>query len=217
MLEIIPGILEKEWSEIERKINLVKPFAKSVHIDIIDGKFSPSTTFLDPAPFAKYTKDLLFEVHLMVEEPINYLKTFAGAGFKRFLGHVEKMSDQAEFVAQGQLLGEVGLAIDGPTDLSAVKVSYSDLDSIFIMGIKAGESGQVFVPEYLKKMEILRRQLADQNDIRIPIEIDGGINDKTITQAKNAGANRFIANSFIFNSQNPQVQYKLLEEKLSIS
>ncbi|OGH20012.1 MAG: hypothetical protein A3D74_01315 [Candidatus Levybacteria bacterium RIFCSPHIGHO2_02_FULL_37_13] len=217
MLEIIPGILEKEWSEIERKINLVKPFAKSVHIDIIDGKFSPSTTFLDPAPFAKYTKDLLFEVHLMVEEPINYLKTFAGAGFKRFLGHVEKMSDQAEFVAQGQLLGEVGLAIDGPTDLSAVKVSYSDLDSILIMGIKAGESGQVFVPEYLKKMEILRRQLADQNDIRIPIEIDGGINDKTITQAKNAGANRFIANSFIFNSQNPQVQYKLLEEKLSIS
>ena len=217
MLEIIPGILEKEWSEIERKINLVKPFAKSVHIDIIDGKFSPSTTFLDPAPFAKYTKDLLFEVHLMVEEPINYLKTFAGAGFKRFLGHVEKMSDQAEFVAQGQLLGEVGLAIDGPTDLSAVKVSYSDLDSILIMGIKAGESGQVFVPEYLKKMEILRRKLEDKNDIRIPIEIDGGINDKTITQAKNAGANRFIANSFIFNSQNPQVQYKLLEEKLSIS
>src|SRR3989338_9061241 len=214
---IIPGILESQWPEIEKKIELVLPFAKTIHIDLIDGKFAPHTTFMEPLPFSKYTKNAEFELHMMVEEPINYLKPFAQAGFRRFIGHVEKMSDQTEFVAQAQLLGEVGLAIDGPTDLSAVKVSYSDLDSILIMGIKAGESGQVFVPEYLKKMEILRRQLADQNDIRIPIEIDGGINDKTITQAKNAGANRFIANSFIFNSQNPQVQYKLLEEKLSIS
>src|SRR3989344_2030293 len=98
MFEIIPGILEKEWSEIERKINLVKPFAKSVHIDIID------------------------------------------VGFKRFLGHIEKMPDQEEFVAQGQLLGEVGIVIDGPTDLSAVKVPYSDLDCIVVMTIKAGAS-----------------------------------------------------------------------------
>lgn len=209
MLEIIPGILENEWSEIDRKINLVKPFAKTAHIDIIDGKFAPNTTFLDPVPFAKYSKDLLFEVHLMVENPIQYLKPFAAAGFKRFLGHIEKMSDQEEFVAQGQLLGEVGLAIDGPTDLSAIKVPYSDLDSVLIMTIKAGEAGQVFVPDYLKKVEMLR---SAQHDMKI--EVDGGINDKTIIQSKNAGANRFVANSFIFNSQNPQAQYELLKKQL---
>ncbi|MBI2622555.1 MAG: hypothetical protein HYW64_00450 [Candidatus Levybacteria bacterium] len=120
MLEIIPGILEKDWSEIERKIELVRPFAKTIHIDILDRKFAPNTTFLDPLPFAKYTlpssgqafpssgQAPFFELHMMVEEPIQYLKPFADAGFKRFLGHIEKMSDQAEFVAQGQLLGEVG-------------------------------------------------------------------------------------------------------------
>lgn len=208
MNEIIPGILEKEWSEIERKIEIAKSFAKTIHIDIIDGKFAPSTTFLDPKPFTKYSNDLFFEVHLMVEEPINYLKPFADAGFKRFLGHVEKMSDQVEFVAQGQLLGEVGLAVDGPTDISAVKVPYSDLDCILVMTIKAGEAGQVFVPEYMKKVEILRRQLAAQNDIMV--EVDGGINDKTIVQAHNAGATRFVANSFIFNCKDPQIQYQLL-------
>lgn len=214
MFEIIPGILEKDWTEIERKINLVKSFARVVHIDIIDGKFAPNTTFLDPAPFAKYTlpssgQALLFEVHLMVEEPIQYLKPFAAVGFKRFLGHIEKMSDQVEFVAQGELLGEVGLAIDGLTSLDVVKVPYSDLDCVLIMTIKAGESGQVFVPEYLKKVEMLKQVQHD-----MVIEIDGGINDKTIVEARNAGATRFVANSFIFNSENPQSQFQLLQKQL---
>ena len=217
MYEIVPGILEKEWGEIERKINLVKSFAKSIHIDIIDGKFAPNATFLDPAPFSKYTKDpsinsgqgVFFEVHLMVEEPIQYLKPFADAGFKRFLGHIEKMSDQVEFVAQGQLLGEVGLAIDGPTPLESMKVPPDDLDCILIMAIKAGQSGQAFVPEYLKKVEMLKQVQHD-----IVIEIDGGINDKTIVESRSAGATRFVANSFIFNSQNPQTQYDLLKKQL---
>ena len=207
-MEIIPGILEKEWGEIERKINLVRSFAKSIHIDIIDGKFAPNITFLDPTPFAKYThsaasgRAILFEAHLMVEDPINYLKPFADAGFRRFLGHIEKMSDQEEFVAQGQLLGEVGLAIDGPTPLDSVKAPYGDLDCILVMTIKAGESGQAFTPEYLEKVKIMNQAKPDQDDTKtgMKVEVDGGINNQTIIQAKNAGATRFVANSFIFKT-----------------
>ncbi len=213
MLEIIPGILEKDWVEIKRKIEVVKLFTKTVHIDFIDGKFAPNSTFLDPKPFAKFSNDLFLEAHLMVDEPLKYLKPFANAGFKRFIGHIEKMSDQKEFVAQGQMLGEVGLAIDGPTDISQIKVPYSDLDCILIMTIKAGQSGQEFVSEYLEKIEILRKA---QNDIGVPIEVDGGINDKTIRVAKEKGATRFVANSFIFKNQNPQQQYSLLQEAFSI-
>ena len=209
-MEIIPGILEKEWVEIERKISLAKPFAKTIHIDFIDGKFAQNTTFLDPKPFIKYSREIFLEAHLMVEEPTSYLKLLADAGFKRFMGHIEKMSDQIEFVAQGQLLGEVGLAVDGPTSLEAVKVPLDDLDCLLIMTIKAGESGQEFMPEYLKKVESLRQVKGD-----IVIEVDGGINDKTIAQAHKAGASRYVANSFIFNSQNPQGQYRLLGENLN--
>lgn len=209
MFEVVPGILEKEWSEIERKIEIVKPFAKSIHVDILDGKFTLNTTFLDPKPFSKYSNDIFFELHMMVENPIQYLKPFAAAGFKRFLGHVEKMSDQAEFVAQGQLLGEVGLAIDGQTDLSAVKVPYEDLDSILIMTIKAGQSGQLFNPEYLKKIGMLKQVQHD-----IIVGVDGGINDQTMILAKNSGATRFVSTNFIFNAQNPQVQYNLLRKCL---
>jgi len=211
-MEIIPGILEKEWSEIEKKIDAVRSFAKTIHIDIIDGKFAPNTTFLDPEPFKKYTHSpssgqaLFFEAHLMVEDPIEYLKPFSDAGFRRFLGHVEKMSDQVEFVAQGQLLGEVGLAIDLKTPLSDIKVPFEDLDSILLMDIAAGFSGQQFDPSVLDKI----KELAGKTFI--PIGVDGGVNDVTLPQIKNAGATRAVATHFIFSSQDSVAQYKKLTE-----
>lgn len=202
--EILPGILEKDWESIEKKLEIIKPFAKSVHIDIIDNKFAPNLTFLDPTPFKKYTNDLFFELHMMVEEPIQYLKPWAAAGFKRFLGHVEYMSDQAEFVAEAQLLGEVGLAIDGPTALSAIKVSYEDLDTILLMSIKAGFSGQKFAEDYVKKAAAIREKST------IPLEVDGGINDKTIIVAKEFGINRFVSTSHIFSSPDQKKAFREL-------
>ena len=140
MYEIIPGILENEWNKIERKIEIVKPFAKSIHIDIIDGKFVPDTTFLDPVPFVRYSQKLFLELHMMVENPIQYLELYAKAGFRRFIGHIEKMPDQEEFVAQGQLLGEVGLAIDGPTQINQIQVPLDDLDNILEKELSEVES-----------------------------------------------------------------------------
>ena len=208
MYEVIPGILEKTWEEVEKKIQLLSPFAKSLHIDIIDGKFAPNLTFLDPKPFTKYKDQFFLEAHLMVDEPINYLKPFADAGFKRFLGHVEKMSSQEEFVAQGQLLGEVGLAVDGPTPLDAIRVPYNDLDCIVFMTITAGFSGQSFMSEKLEKVKILKSKTS------IPIEVDGGVKDTTIALAKNAGATRFVATSFISGATSPQNAYHLLQETI---
>lgn len=203
-MEVIPGVLEKTWEEIEQKIKLLSPFAKTLHIDIIDNKFAPNLTFLDPKPFAKYKDQFLLEVHMMVEEPINYLQAYADAGFKRFLGHIEKMSDQAEFAAQGQLLGEVGLALDGPTTMEALKVQLDDLDCLTIMTIKAGFSGQSFMPEHLGKIKYLRSKTG------IPIEVDGGTKDTTIQLAKEAGATRFVATSFISGAQDPRAAYLTL-------
>ena len=209
MFEIIPGILEKDWEAIAKKIEIVKPFAKAIHIDILDSKLFPNTTFLDPAPFKKYSADIFFELHMMVEEPIQYLKSFAEAGFRRFIGHVEEMSDQAEFVVKAKSLGEVGLAIDGPTSLESIKVPFSDLDCVLIMTIKAGFSGQAFNLEHLEKVRVLR---SAPNNIKIPIEIDGGINEQTILPAKAAGANRFVSTSSIFGAPNPEEQFNLLKK-----
>lgn len=225
MYEIIPspGTENKNWQDIENKIVLVKPFVKTIHIDVIDGKFANNTTIADPTPFMKYTKalpsgqrgqfdgeeGLVFEVHLMVEEPINYLKPWAEAGFQRFIGQIEKMSDQEAFVAEAQLLGEVSLAIDKQTPIDAIKVSLDDLDALLIMTIQAGFSGQTFEESLLEKVKKVREQSE-----YLPIEVDGGINDETIAVAAAAGATRFVATSFLFNLETPEKQYQILQNKL---
>ncbi len=217
-MDIIPGILEKEWSEIEKKIELVRPFAKTIHIDIIDGKFAPNATFLDPAPFKKYARSsqsssgqaLFFELHMMVEDPISYLQPWADAGFARFLGHVEslpKLEDQAEFVAAGQLLGEVGLAIDVKTPASAIKVPFEDLDSLLVMGVPVGFSGQKFDPSVLDKLKEITENTF------VPVGIDGGINADNIFDCQEAGATQAISTSFLF-SGNPQEQFQKLQSIL---
>lgn len=226
MLEIIPspGTENKNWQEIEKKIELVKPFVKTIHVDVCDGKFASNTTYADTNKFKEYIekiaatersgwvvedKGILFEVHLMVEDPITYIKQWADAGFTRFIGHIEKMPDQEAFVAEAQLYGEVALAIDKQTPVDAVKIPLGDLDALLVMTIQAGFSGQTFEEALLEKVKVIRGKEPD-----LAIEVDGGINDETIEIAAAAGATRFVATSFLFNLTTPEEQYKLLEQKL---
>jgi ribulose-phosphate 3-epimerase len=218
MLEIIPAILEKDWQNIERKINLVKSFAKTIQIDLIDGKFLPQQTFLDPKPFAKSCWDYFMELHLMVENPLDYIKPFADVGFKRFIAHVEALpglEDQENFIKQGKLFGEVGLAIDKSTDISSVKVPLSSLDCLLIMLVKAGSSGQTFDVNVLEKIKQLKART------QIPIEVDGGINLESATKAKESGATRFSVNSFLFKANppvgGPKGNYNLLKKSLGLT
>jgi len=205
MHSIIAGIgPEKEWSEIERKIELVKPFAKVIHIDLLDGKFAPNTSFFDPKPFKKYSQDLFFELHMMVEEPEQYLEAWSNEGFRRFIGHVESMSDQSSFVARAQEVGEVGLALDLATDISSITVAHRDLDTALIMTVKAGFSGQTFSQQPLDKVkELSKLEL-------FPVTIDGGVTADTIGYGLSSGATRFVATSFIYGAENPSDHYQQL-------
>jgi ribulose-phosphate 3-epimerase len=207
MFEIIPspGTENKDWTEVEKKIELVKSFVKTIHIDVIDGKFANNTTFSDPEPFKKYTGQLLFEVHLMVDEPIQYIDAWAAAGFQRFIGQIEKMSDQSAFITKAEEVGYAGLAVDGQSGLDKLQVSHLDLDTVLIMTINAGFSGQQFQPEQLEKV----RTLTKDTEL-FPVEVDGGINDKTITEAWKAGARRFVTTSAIFSAEDPAIAYKNL-------
>jgi len=209
MHNVIPGLLEKDFVEIERKLAIIRSFSNAVHIDYLDGKFCEETSFMDLAPFAKYQEDFFMEAHLMVEDPTHYVKQLAEVGFKRFLGQVEKMVDVDEFIAEGQIFGEVGLAIDSPTPISSLSVPFDDLDLVLLMGDKAGRSGQIFLPETLEKIRQVRLRT------QIPIEIDSGINDTTIVQCKEAGANRFVTTSFVFNSSDPLNSFEKLEGLIS--
>jgi ribulose-phosphate 3-epimerase len=227
MFELIPspGTENKTFEEIEKKILSVRSFVRTIHIDVCDGKFAPNVTFSDPEPFKKLTRDLpedesgwetgekglFFEIHLMVEDPIAHIKKWADAGFRRFIGQIEKMPSQNEFVAEAQMYGEVGLAVDGPTPLDTVAVNYDDLDVIlFYTADKAGFSGKSFQEDRLEKVKALRKV----NEY-IPVEVDGGINDETIQIAAEAGVTRFVTTGFLFGLETPEKQYKLLLQRLN--
>ncbi|MDO8599833.1 MAG: ribulose-phosphate 3-epimerase, partial [bacterium] len=109
------------------------------------------------------------------------------------------------------LVGEIMLAVDGKTPLEKLQVqNLEDLDGLLIMTINAGFSGQSFMPELLEKVKTIRsKNLFTSLGEEFPIEVDGGINDQTIKLAKEAGANRFVATSFIFK-EDPKKQYQLL-------
>lgn len=211
MCDILPGILEQDFAAIEQKLQTVAPFAKAVHVDLLDGKFAPNTTLLDPAPFAKYAKEIFFEVHMMVEDPLSYVDAFAKAGFRRFVGHVEHMESQEAFVAKVQQAGEVGLALDVGSTRAAIHVPLIDLDAILVMTVKAGFSHQSFLPEQLRFVTELAREA------KTVIEVDGGVNNETLQQAKQAGASRFVSTGFLFKAPDARAQYHKLEEACSQS
>ena len=209
-MQIIPGILEKNWENIEAKLEQIKTFTNIAHIDIIDGQFVNNRTFLDPEPFRKYATELFLELHMMVIDPVELIESWAAAGFRRFLGHVEHMSSQKEFVEQAKKHGEAGLALDGPTHVSQIKIPFEQLDTILIYtSNRVGFSGPPMMDDQLDKVRHLRRLT------NIPVEVDGGISNRTIIRAKDAGATRFIATSHIWRSENPADQYKTLREIIS--
>ena len=179
MNEVIPGINEEEWGEIEKKLNTALKFAHSIHIDLKDGIFVEGKTYMNPDPFKDFTQKALFELHMMVDNPLQYLNAWSDAGFERFIGHIEKMPDPVEFVAQAQLKGAVGLAIDADTDIDILNdINLNDLDTLLIMTIKAGPSGQALQEKLLEKVRRIKNKAPF-----LPIEVDGGINIETITMA----------------------------------
>ena len=203
-IEVIPGIFEKDFKDIEKRVKLVAPFSEWIHIDIADNKFVPNTSFIDPAPFKKLIEETKkdFELHMMVKSPFSAAKKWAEAGFVRLIMHIENVSDEKVIKDTMYTMKraykdlQIGLAIDRDTPVEAVFPYLQAVDNILVMTIKAGFSGQELIPDLLEKVRILRAK-----KYYLPITVDGGINDSNSQSVIAAGANRLISTSFIFNSK----------------
>jgi ribulose-phosphate 3-epimerase len=203
MVDVIPGVLEKEWKPIEERLLLVAPYVEWVQIDIADNTLVPNTTLLDfsyfsPPKLLRQLEHLSFEAHLMVANPEKYIKPMADAGFKRLIAHVEA-HDPRLFLEQAKFEHvEVGVAIDGSTELEQVEPFLEEVDVVLVMSIEAGFSGQSFMAETVEKIKTIHQSYPD-----LPIEVDGGINDQTAKIAVEAGATRLVSTSYLF--KNPEL------------
>lgn len=205
--KIIPGILEKDFEEIKKKVSLVSPYVDTIQIDLCDGKLVPNTTFSDPKPFSEIIKDKEFELHMMVSEPGDIVDSWIAAGFKRIAGHIEGILEPMDFLVKVKAKRvKVGLGIYFDSKLSTVEDYLDFVDFVLVMTIVAGFSGQVFEEQALDKIRKLREMRPN-----LDIEVDGGINPETAKKAKDAGANVFVSTSYIFKDENVK---KNIEELL---
>jgi len=198
MAEIIPGILEHEYAAVEQKLRLVTPFVAWVHLDVADNTYVPISLFADFDKLAmllksEFAQRLSVEAHIMVDNPVKYIKPLADAGVKRLTAHVEA-SDPRLFLDEAKYESvEAGLAIDGPTELEQIEPFLGEIDYVHVMTIEAGFSGQPFMPETVEKIRLIRENFPD-----LPISVDGGINDRTAKIVGDAGATRIIVTSYFW-------------------
>lgn len=200
-LKIAPSILSAKKEKLQEEVNDIEPYSDLVHVDIMDGKFVPPTTF-EAAEIKAVKTKLPKDVHLMVEHPIKdgFIEDYADAGAAIITIHLECKDDIKEAFELIKSKGiKIGISINPPTPLNTIKKYLDVVDMVLIMSVNPGYAGQKFIPDVLNKVKKLRKLKPD-----LDIEIDGGIDDKTVKQAIEAGANVIVAGSYIFGKEDRQ-------------
>ena len=171
-----------------------------LHLDVMDGHFVPNITF--GAPVIKSIRnrsDIVFDVHLMISEPLKYAEDFVSAGADILTFHLESDSDTKETIDKIKSLScKVGLSVKPKTPIEEVFPYLDDLDMVLVMTVEPGFGGQSFMYDQMEKIEKLKLRLKEINKT-IDIQVDGGINENTVSVAAEAGANVFVAGSAVFS------------------
>jgi ribulose-phosphate 3-epimerase len=199
---IAPSILSADFSKLGDEIKSVEAAgADWIHVDVMDGHFVPNIT-IGPlvVEAVRRVTSLPVDVHLMIENPDRYIKDFADAGADLISVQVEACVHLNRTI---QMIKEfdrrAGVVLNPSTPLSSLEWIMEDVDFIMIMSVNPGFGGQKFIPNSLDRVRALRGMIRDRG-LETLIEIDGGVNEKTIKNVSDAGVDVFVAGSAIFKS-----------------
>ena len=203
MKYIAPSILSADFSRLGEEIKAVEAAgADWIHVDVMDGHFVPNITIGPMAVKAvRKVTNLPIDVHLMIENPDRFIQDFAKAGASLISVQVETCTHLHRTMHLIRECGcRPGAVLNPATPASALEWILEDLDFVLIMSVNPGFGGQKFIQSALQKTRDMRRWIQSKN-LPTLIEIDGGVNETTILEISEAGADVFVAGSAIFGSQ----------------
>lgn len=214
--KIAPSILAADYANFASELKRIEETsAEYVHIDIMDGQFVPNISFgADVVASMRKHSKLVFDCHLMVVNPERYVDAFAQAGADIMTIHAESTLHIHGALQKIKAAGmKAGVVINPGTPVSAIEFVLSLVDQVLIMTVNPGFGGQAFIPEMLEKVAKVA-QLRDEKGYDFDIEVDGGVDNKTIKACYDAGANVFVAGSYLFKASDLAAQVETLRVAL---
>lgn len=200
MIKIAPSILAADFSKLGEEVRSAENAgADYIHVDVMDGHFVPNITFGSLAVKAiRPVTSLPLDVHLMIENPDQYISDFAKAGADIISVHEEACPHLHRTIQLIKSLGvKAGVVINPHTPVSAIKQVIPDVDLVLLMTVNPGFGGQSFIESVLPKIREVKA-FAEHHQCKIDIEVDGGVNQNTAKQCVEAGANVLVAGSAVF-------------------
>ncbi|MGM9934455.1 ribulose-phosphate 3-epimerase [uncultured Clostridium sp.] len=201
MVKIAPSILSADFSKLGEDIKAIdKGGADFVHIDVMDGSFVPNISFGFPImkSIRKLT-DKVFDVHLMIDNPSNYIDDFVDAGADLITVHYEADRHIDRTINYIKSKGKMaGIALNPGTPVSVLKDLIPSLDMVLIMSVNPGFGGQKFIPYSIDKIKEVKA-LSEKLNPELLIQVDGGIGSGNAKDVIEAGANVIVAGSAVFN------------------
>ena len=205
MLIISPSVLAADFSRLAEDVAKVENAgAEYLHLDVMDGIFVPNISFGAPviSSLRKHSK-MVFDVHLMITDPIRYIDDFVKAGADIITIHYESCDDPLSVVRYIRSKGvKAAVSIKPATSPELLFPMMSELDMLLVMTVEPGFGGQKLIPETVQKVKVLR-DYAVANGIELDIEVDGGIGADNLGMLTEAGANVIVAGSAIFKAEDP--------------
>ncbi|MBQ9614545.1 MAG: ribulose-phosphate 3-epimerase [Lachnospiraceae bacterium] len=199
---LAPSILAADCSRLGEELETIRSAGVQwVHIDVMDGVFVPSLSFgLPVVQSLRKVSDLYFDVHLMITDPLRYIHEFAQAGADSITFHLEAAEDPDEVIRSIRTEGKnVGISIKPGTPVEKVLPYLEKIDLLLIMTVEPGFGGQAYIEASTERIREAGRAIAERG-LAVNIEVDGGINRKTIDTVLEAGANVLVMGSAVFGN-----------------
>lgn len=202
MIKLAPSILSADFARLLEDVKKVEEAGcEYLHIDVMDGHFVPNIT-LGPNIVKSLRKDvnMVFDAHLMIENPDMYIKDFAEAGCDIIVVHQEACKHLHRTIQNIKSYNiKAGVALNPATPIETIKYILKDVDMVLIMTVNPGFGGQSFIDSMIDKIRELKA-IVDEQSLNIDIQVDGGIKPSNVADVVKAGANVIVAGSAIFNS-----------------